>query len=428
MPDPSTATVTEPWPAPHPAGPVTSSVRLPGSKSITNRALVLAALADGPSRVRRPLRARDTELMASALRGMGIRLDDVGDDWAVTPSPLRGPAQVDCGLAGTVMRFVPPVAVLAEGPVTVDGDARARERPLGEVLTALRALGADIDDGGRGTLPVTVHGSGTLAGGVVTIDASASSQFVSALLLAGARYDAGIDVRHAGGPVPSLPHIEMTVTMLRERGVAVDTSEPDRWVVSPGPIRALEVEVEPDLSNAAPFLAAGALTGGAVTVLDWPATTDQAGDRLRELFVQFGAHVELSGTGLTVGGGRLAGIDADLHEVGELTPVVAAVCALADSPSRLRGIAHLRGHETDRLRAISTELNRLGGDVSETADGLEIRPRPLQAGVFRTYSDHRMAHAAAVLGLRVPGVQVENVATTGKTHPDFPGAWETLLG
>ncbi|MPZ96432.1 MAG: 3-phosphoshikimate 1-carboxyvinyltransferase, partial [Propionibacteriales bacterium] len=378
----STTGLADPWPAPRADRPVVSTVRLPGSKSVTNRALVLAALSDGPSRVRQPLRARDTLLMADALRALGIEVADDGGDWVVRPGPLHGPARVDCGLAGTVMRFVPPVAALADGSVAVDGDARARERPMDVVLTALRTLGAVIDDGGSGTLPFTVAGSGGLAGGVVTVDASASSQFVSALLLAGARYDAGVDLRHDGKPVPSLPHIAMTVSMLRARGVAVDTSEPDRWVVSPGPIAATDVLVEPDLSNAAPFLAAAVVTGGSVTVRDWPTTTDQAGDQLRWLLAQLGADVALSADGLTVSGpGQLSGVDLDLHDVGELTPVVAACCALAGQPSRLRGIAHLRGHETDRLAALSTELNHLGGDVTETIDGLEIRPRPLHAGV-----------------------------------------------
>jgi 3-phosphoshikimate 1-carboxyvinyltransferase len=418
----------DPWPAPHAAGPVVSTVRLPGSKSITNRALILAALSDAPSRVRRPLRARDTLLMAAALRRLGVVIEDDGEDWVVTPGRLRGPARVDCGLAGTVMRFVPPVAALAEGRVDFDGDERARERPMGTTVTALQTLGVHVEYAGRRTLPFAVLGTGAVPGGVLTIDASASSQFVSAFLLAGARYRAGIDLRHDGEPLPSLPHIEMTVAMVRRRGVAVDTAEPNRWVVAPGPIAAVAVDVEPDLSNAAPFLAAGAVTGGAVTVPGWPADTDQAGDQLRWLFAQLGATVTLSAAGLTVtGSGALRGIDVDLHEVGELTPVIAAVCALAESPSCLRGIGHLRGHETDRLAAISSEINRLGGEVRTTVDGLEIRPRPLRGGVFHTYADHRMAHAAAVLALAVPGIAIENVATTRKTHPDFTAAWESLL-
>jgi 3-phosphoshikimate 1-carboxyvinyltransferase len=408
---------------------VHATVSLPGSKSITNRALVLAALSDGPSTVRRPLRARDTDLMAHALRALGTAVDEVDDGWRVRPAPLRGPAEVDCGLAGTVMRFVPPVAALASGAVAFDGDPRARERPMRQIIDALRHLGAQVHDEGRGTLPFTLVGRGRMPGGRVTIDASASSQFVSALLLAGARFDRGVDVRHAGPAVPSQPHIELTVSMLRDRGVCVDVGAgTDRWLVEPGAVKALDVEVEPDLSNAAPFLAAALATGGEVAVRHWPESTEQAGDRLRTLLAQMGARVERRPDALVVQGpDRLDGLDVDLHDVGELTPVIAALCALAHTPSRLRGIGHLRGHETDRLAAIAAEINGLGGDVEETEDGLRIGPRPLRAGRFRTYADHRMAHAAAVLGLAVEGVQVDDVATTAKTYPGFPADWESLL-
>lgn len=298
---------------------------------------------------------------------------------------------------------------------------------MDQILHALRTLGVGVQPAAR-SLPFTLEGTGQVAGGTVTIDASASSQFVSALLLAGARYDQGVDVRHDGKPVPSLPHIAMTVAMLRQRGVTVDDSDPDRWAVTPGPIRAVEVDVEPDLSNAAPFLAAAVVTAGTVTVRGWPKATTQAGDALQWILRQFGATATLDSAGLTVTGpDRVVGVDLDLHEVGELVPVVAAVAAVADAPSYLRGIAHLRGHETDRLAALRTELERLGADVSETADGLEIRPRPLTGAVVRTYGDHRMAQAAAVLGLVVPGALVEDVATTAKTHPAFVDAWTALV-
>jgi len=418
------------WPAPYAETPVRADVRLPGSKSLTNRALLLAALADGPSVVRRALRSRDSDLMADALRALGCEIDASGPDWAVTPGRRTGPATVDCGLAGTVMRFVPPVAALAQGPIAFDGDPHARTRPMGAVLGALRDLGVRVDDEGRGTLPFTVHGTGTVRGGAVTIDASASSQFVSALLLAGAAYEDGIEVRHRGEGLPSLPHIAMTVAALRERGVAVDDDEPARWAVAPGPVAALDVTIEPDLSNAGPFLAAAVATGGSVLVHDWPEATTQAGAAWRELLPAMGAEVVLEPEGLRVGGppgAGLQGLDVDLHDVGELTPVVAALCALAETPSTLRGIAHIRGHETDRLRALATELNRLGGDVEETADGLRITPRPLSPGVFRTYADHRMAHAAVVVGARVRGVEVEDVATTAKTFPGFADAWSALF-
>ncbi len=429
------------WAAPRAVAPVDAIVALPGSKSLTNRYLVLAALASEPSRLRAPLRSRDTNLMAAAIARLGADVVDVpatqaigpgaisaGDDWLVSPGLLRGPADIDCGLAGTVMRFLPPVAALADGDVRFDGDPRARERPMGPVVRALRDLGVEVDDGGRGVLPFTVHGTGRVRGGTVRINASASSQFVSALLLAGARFDEGLVVEHHGPPIPSEPHVLMTVEALRDVGVVVDDADASVWRVEPGPIGALDVQVEPDLSNAAPFLAAAAVTAGRVFVPGWPQHTTQAGDRLRDLLDEMGADVALEREGLTVRGtGELYGVDADLQAAGELTPVVAALAALADSPSRLHGIAHLRGHETDRLAALRTELNRLGGDVTETQDGLIIRPKPLHGGLFETYDDHRLATAAAVLGLAVDDVLVENVATTAKTLPDFTGLWERML-
>jgi 3-phosphoshikimate 1-carboxyvinyltransferase len=301
-----------------------------------------------------------------------------------------------------------------------------RNRPVGEVLAALRSLGIDISAGDR--LPFTVRGAGSVPGGEVTVDASKSSQFISALLLAGARYDKGVDVRHVGAPVPSLPHIEMTVQMLREQGVAVDDSEADRWTVAPGPVAAVDLAIEPDLSNAAPFLALAAISGGSVTVRDWPLRTTQAGDALRQILADMGCTVSLDGAGLTVEGPeQLQGVELDLHDVGELAPAVAALCALATTPSRLSGIEHIRGHETDRLAALATELNGLGADVTELQDGLEIRPAPLHGGVFHTYADHRMAHAGVIIGAAVDGVLVENVATTSKTFPDFADFWSGLL-
>ncbi|WP_067441024.1 3-phosphoshikimate 1-carboxyvinyltransferase [Nocardioides jensenii] len=419
-------TTPDPWPAPHAVDPVEATVSLPGSKSLTNRALILAALADGPSVVRRALRSRDTELMAAALSSLGAEIDTTGDDWAVTPHAFEGDATVDCGLAGTVMRFVPPVAGLSRGRVDFDGDEHMRNRPVGEVLGALRGLGVDVSEGDR--IPFRISGRGAVRGGTVVVDASSSSQFISALLLAGARYDEGVDVRHDGKPVPSLPHIDMTVAMLRSHGVQVDDADANRWAVAPGPIRAVDHVIEPDLSNAAPFLALAAVAGGSVTVRDWPEATTQAGDALRGILTQMGSEVALTSAGLTVtGSGTVHGVDLDLHDVGELTPAVAALCALADSPSHLRGIAHIRGHETDRLAALAAELGNLGADVTEHPDGLSIRPAPLHGGVFRTYADHRMAHAGVILGAAVEGVLVENVATTSKTFPDFATFWAGLL-
>jgi 3-phosphoshikimate 1-carboxyvinyltransferase len=424
-----TAPLQDPWPAPRARGPVDATVTLPGSKSLTNRALLLAAIADGPSVVRRALRSRDSLLMAGALTALGAGVDTSGPDWTVTPATLDRDATIDVGLAGTVMRFVPPVAALGSGVVLFDGDAHMRQRPVGEILGALRALGVEVQGDG---LPFRLHGRGSVRGGAVTVDASSSSQFVSALLLAGARYEAGVDVRHVAaagaGPVPSLPHIEMTVAALREHGVHVDDASPDRWVVAPGPVKAVDHVIEPDLSNAAPFLALAALTGGTVTVRDWPRATTQAGDALRDLLARMGCTVAFSEDGLTLTGpDRLQGLEADLHDVGELTPVVAALCALAETPSRLHGVGHIRGHETDRLAALAAELGALGADVTEHEDGLSFRPARLHGGVFHTYADHRMAHAGVVVGAAVDGVAVEDVATTSKTFTDFAPFWASLF-
>jgi 3-phosphoshikimate 1-carboxyvinyltransferase len=430
------------WTPPAARGPLDAEVLLPGSKSLTNRYLVLAALAGTMSRLRAPLRSRDTLLMAQALRTLGATIEDSTSDglgsadWIVTPATLRGGGRIDCGLAGTVMRFLPPVAALCDGPVEFDGDAQARVRPMGPVLESLRSLGVRVDDGGRGTLPFTVHGTGRVPGGSVTLDASSSSQFISALLLTGARFDDGITVHHVGRPVPSEPHLEMTVETLRDAGAIVDDAEPDTWRVEPSELGGLDVHVEPDLSNAAPFLAAALVTGGRVTVPGWPQHTTQAGDAIRDILDAMGADVTLAREGLTVAGsassgapgaGEVNGIDVDLHDASELTPVVAAIAALADSPSVIRGVAHIRGHETDRLAALARELSALGASVTETDDGLRIQPRPLHAGTFHTYADHRMVMAAAVLSLRVPGLVVEDAGTVAKTLPEFTTLWEQML-
>ncbi|MDP9644236.1 3-phosphoshikimate 1-carboxyvinyltransferase [Actinopolyspora lacussalsi] len=419
--------MSAPWSAPPAREAVHATVEVAGSKSITNRALVLAALATGPSTLRSPLRSRDTELMAAALRTLGVEVADGPEgEWLIAPGKPHGPATVDCGLAGTVMRFLPPLACLAEGTITFDGDPRARERPLDTVLRALRTLGARVSGDG---LPFTIEGSGGMDGGEVTVDASASSQFVSGLLLSAARYERGLTVRHEGESVPSLPHIAMTVQMLRARGVDVDDSEPDTWTVSPGGIEPLELRIEPDLSNAAPFLAAAAVTGGEVTVPGWPERTTQAGDAIRWILREMGAGTRLDERGLTVTGPeRLRGVDVDLHEVGELTPTVAALAALAHGESRLRGIAHLRGHETDRLAALRAELTGLGTEASEHPDGLTIVPRPMRGGQWHSYADHRMATAGAILGLRVPGTVIDDITTTGKTLPGFDEMWTKMLG
>ncbi len=428
----------DPWPAPLAPGPLDAVVAVPGSKSLTNRYLPLAALGEGPMHLHAPLHSRDSALMVAALRGLGVGVEDVDDDGAphpggsdllVVPAPLRGPAHIDCGLAGTVMRFLAPLAALADGDVTLDGDPRARERPMAPVIAALRALGVRVTEHGEpGFLPITVHGTGSVRGGTIDVDASASSQFVSALLLSAPRFTDGLTLRHVGGDLPSLPHIAMTVDVLRGRGVEVDDATPGQWRVSPGSVGGGRVDVEPDLSNAGPFLAAALVAGGRVRIPGWPAETTQAGDLFRGLLGQMGGQVALGDGGLTVTGtGAVVGLDVDLRDGGELAPTIVALAALAVTPSRLRGIGHLRGHETDRLAALVTEIRRLGGDAEETSDGIGVRPAPLHGGTVRTYHDHRMATFGAILGLRVPGVEVENVGTTAKTLPDFPAQWAAML-
>ena len=420
------------WNAPNRTNPIAARVRIPGSKSLTNRWLIMAALSGGECRINHPLQARDTLLMAQALSALGSSVEIQDEAFVVTPGTTSDATQVDCGLAGTVMRFVPPVAALSSGNIRFDGDPHARVRPMKQIISALRGLDVEINDDDRGTLPFTVVGKGFVAGGSVTIDASESSQFVSALLLAGCRYDAGVSVIHSGSALPSMPHIDMSVEVLRELGIRVDVDIMDStnatWTVHPGVPRSFNVTVEPDLSNAAPFLAAALVCGGSVAIPDWPTQTTQAGDALVKLLPKLGATVSRDGSDLVVtGGSQINGIDVDLHDVGELTPVIAALCALATGPSTLRGIAHLRGHETDRLAALVTEINKLGGKATETADGIHIEPAKLHGGKFATYSDHRMAMAGAVLGLAVADLVIEDIATTSKTLPNFPNMWQEMV-
>lgn len=426
------------WPAIYRgATPVDISVVIPGSKSVTNRALILATQAKSPSTLHRPLLSRDSELMVGGLKALGIGIEEStvivdGNEelqWIITPAPMHGGVRVDVGNAGTVMRFLPPLAALATGEVTFDGDPRSYERPLGPVIKALEELGVSIEHEDRYSLPLTLIGTGKIRGGQITIDASESSQFLSALLLVAPSFTNGITIQHKGGLLPSMPHIEMTVDMLRQFGASVEVDTvAQRWRVKPGPLHGLDVVIEPDLSNAAPFLSIAMVCGGRVAIADWPKQTTQPGDQLRTILSKMGAQFSFGDNGLTIiGTGTIQGIDVDLHDVGELTPSIAALAALADSPSYLRGIGHLRKHETDRLAALTREINALGGNVVEEETALRITPAPLHAGIFHTYDDHRLATAGAVLGLVVEGIEVENIATTRKTLPDFPGLWSSLL-
>lgn len=433
------------WPAPVASAPIAARTPLPGSKSLTGRELVLAALADAPGIIRAPLHSRDTALMIEALRSLGVVIEEIptgspfGPDLRVVPTAeLTGSTSIGCGLAGTVMRFVPPVAALALGPVAFDGDPYARKRPMRPLLDALRRLGADIADEGRGLLPFTVHGAGSLRGGRVEIDASLSSQFVSALLLSAARFTEGVHVVHTGERLPSVPHIEMTLAALRARGVDAASPDAGEWTVAPGPIGAREIRIESDLSNAAPFLAAAIATRGRVTVPDWPEATTQVGDSLRTLLTAFGATTERSADGgLTVAqSGAIRGVDLHVPEAGELAPTLVGLAALAahgsdgtdGAPSTITGIGHIRHHETDRIAALVAEVNGLGGRAEELEDGIAIHPAALHGGVWHSYADHRMATTGAVIGLAVPGVEVEDIASTSKTLPQFAELWHRMLG
>jgi 3-phosphoshikimate 1-carboxyvinyltransferase len=445
----------ETWATPAAAGPVSARIWLPASKSITNRALVLAALSDRPALVANPLRARDTLLAAGALRAMGTEVADDADEtpagWRVIAGqpPAGSRVSVDVGNAGTVMRFLPAVAALTSAEVHFDGDERIRQRPIGPILGALRELGASIEDGGRGAAPFTVLGQGRVRGGTVTLDASGSSQLISGLLLAAPRFDEGIEIRHEGPPIPSAPHIAMTVRMLQAAGAEVtstrsgadssgsDAWRPDGWRVRPGRLDLGSVTVEPDLSNAAPFLAAALVTRGTLSLPGWPRAGKgqslQAAGPILDVLTGMGARCDIGPDGLTISGaGPVRGIDADLRDVAELAPVLTAVAALAESPSTFTGLAHTRRHETDRLAALAKEINALGGDITELPDGLQVRPRPLRAraadGPFGTYDDHRMVMAAAVLGLAVPGLRVANAQTVAKTFPEFTDVWADMLG
>jgi len=413
---------------------VHATVTVPGSKSLTNRELVLAALADGPSLLTGPLHSDDSARMIDALRALGVRIEAAGPgpfgpSLEVTPpSVFLGPATVDCGQAGTVMRFIAPIAGLVRGDVHVTAHASALHRPMGTMIRALREIGVDIDDGGNWALPFDIRGRGHVRGGEVTIDASQSSQFVSGLLLAAPRFDVGLRLIHGGPRLPSIPHIDMTIEALARRGVHVERAGEHEWLVPAGPVRGKDVSIEPDLSNAAPFLAAAVLTGGSVTIPGWPAHSTQPGALLMDILAVLGARVHRRGGALTVtAGDRINGVDLDLSAASELTPSLFAIAAFADTPTSLHGIGHIRGHETDRIAALVNNLRELGGEAEELDDGIRIIPRPLSGGVWRAHHDHRMATAGAIIGLRVPGVVVDDIGTTSKTLPEFPELWSTML-
>jgi 3-phosphoshikimate 1-carboxyvinyltransferase len=404
---------------------ISAQVSIPGSKSLTNRELVLSALASGPSEILNPLASRDSSLMIEALRQLGSEIESTPNSLRITPKPISGPAQIDCGLAGTVMRFVPPVAALAMGEVSFDGDLAARSRPMKTTVDSLRALGVQVSGSG---LPFTIHGTGEVLGGELDIDASESSQFVSGLLMVAPRLKNGLTLNHVGKSLPSMPHIEMTIDTLAKRGVTVSKLSSTSWHIEPREISGRTVEIEPDLSNAGPFMAAALVAGGSVTIENWPLSTTQVGNDFIDLLSLMGGKVTRTGTGMRVTGtGEINGIEINLSSAGELTPVIAALAALAKSKSVITGVAHLRGHETNRLKALVDEINSIGGKATETQDGLSIEPSELRGGLWKTYGDHRMATAGAIIGLRVPGIEIEDISVTSKTMPGFELLWGKML-
>jgi 3-phosphoshikimate 1-carboxyvinyltransferase len=405
---------------------ISAQISIPGSKSLTNRELVLSALASGQSEILNPLDSRDSNLMIQALKQLGSEIESTPNSLRITPRPISGPAQIDCGLAGTVMRFVPPVAALAEGEISFDGDVAARSRPMKTTVDSLRALGVEVSGSG---LPFTIHGTGEVLGGELSIDASESSQFVSGLLLVAARFKNGLTLNHVGKHLPSMPHIDMTIDTLAKRGVKVSKLSETSWRIEPGEISGRTLEIEPDLSNSGPFMAAAIVAGGTITVENWPTITTQVGNDFVSLLTLMGGEVSRNGTGMSVTGtGEIKGIEIDLSSAGELTPVIAALAALANSKSVISGVAHLRGHETNRLKALVDEINSIGGRATETADGLIIETADLRGGLWKTYGDHRMATAGAIIGLRVPGIEIEDITVTSKTMPGFELLWNKMLG
>lgn len=418
------------WSAPSVQRPIETTISIPGSKSATNRAFVLAALGDSVSKISKPLLARDTELMLQALKQLGCEIKKSAE--VIEISPMKRTHQdltIDVGLAGTVMRFVPPLAALSTGVAHFDGDARARNRPMKTLIDSLKSLDISVDDQSTGSLPFSIASDGVVKGGEITIDASESSQFVSALLLAAPKFLNGLTINHVGKKLPSIPHIEMTIDMLKQVGANVVSTNNNSWKVLPGKINSKDWLIEPDLSNAGPFLAAALVTHGEVNIPDWPQETTQAGNAWIDILTKMGASVSLGDKSLKVThSGEIKGIDFDLSDVGELTPVLVAITLFANSPSSLTGIAHLRGHETDRLAALVENIKSIGGDATETADGLNIKPAKLHGGLWKAFDDHRMATAGAVIGLVVKGIEVDDIKTTYKTLPDFEKMWNLMVG
>lgn len=433
------------WEAPLAHGSLDATVMIPGSKSLSNRFLILAALSATRTRIEGLLCSRDTELMMEALTKLGVTIEtDPADATTVHIAPpidgvFNGNVTIDCGLAGTVMRFVPGLALFADGPVHFVGDPQAEKRPMGPLLEGLAQLGVGVTfEGAEGFLPFTVTPpTVAVSNADVSIDSSGSSQFISGLLLIGSRLRTGLRLHHTGAALPSLPHILMTTADVRAAGGSIERLDTVTWSVAPKSLDLpRSVTVEPDLSNAAPFLEAALLAGGTVRVPRWPDKTTQPGALLPGILERFGARAAIEGDNgnrelVVTSSGVLSEVPSlDLSAAGELAPSVAALAVFSPGTTTLTGIAHLRGHETNRLEALVTQINRIGGHARELDDGVEIggvEEASFHPTQMQTYADHRMATFAALVGLRVEGIVVEDIATTRKTLPDFVGMWSAML-
>jgi 3-phosphoshikimate 1-carboxyvinyltransferase len=415
--------------------PLDATVAVPGSKSLTNRALVCAALADGTSVIEGALFADDTEAMGAALRSLGavIDADAIGRRITVagTAGALRpGPVDLELRMSGTTGRFLLPVVALGQGPYHLDGTPSLRARPMGPTLAAMRDLGASIEEHDRpGHLPLTVVAPGDLAGGRVAVAGDTSSQFISGLLLAGPYLRGGIEIA-ISTEVVSRPYVDMTLATMAACGVEVArasagaTGAPVLHVPE-AVYRAIEHRIEPDASAASYFLAAAALCGGRVTVDGLGRASVQGDADFADLLGQMGASVERSATSTTVvGTGTLRGLgDVDLSDMPDMAQTLAVVAAFADAPTRVLGVGFIRGHETDRIASVVHELRRCGIDADAEDDGFVVRPGTPRSARVETYDDHRMAMSFALVGLRVPGIEITNPACVGKT---FPGFWDVL--
>ena len=411
-------------------GPLDATVEVPGSKSLTNRALVAAGLARGPSTITGALQADDTEAMVGCLCSLGI---DVLADWDAAEVTVTGcdgeppstDAELDARLSGTTSRFVLPVAALGSGRYTVDGAPPLRQRPFGPTVAALRDLGAHVDEpGGPGLLPLVVSG-GPVAGGEVSLPGDASSQFVSGLLLAAPAMRDGLVV-HVPTALVSQPYVDMTVEVMRAFGAVVDRPADATWIVAPTGYDGIRYAVEPDASAASYCFAAAAICGGSVTVPGLTRSSNQGDVAFVDVLERMGAEVTHGADHLTVTGtGELRGIELDMADLSDTAQTLAAVAVFADGPTRVTGIGFIRAKETDRIGAVVTELQRCGIDAEEEADGFVVHPGEPRPAVVQTYDDHRMAMSFALLGLRVDGIEIADPDVVGKT---FPRYWETIEG